>query len=421
MLGAIPRSESTPPLYYILAWFWARAFGSGEAGLRSLSALLGTATIVVVALVARRAAGDRAGLAAAALAAANPLLIWYGQEARAYALLLLLCALAVWAFQCERWASWAVAAVLALATHYFALFLVGPQVAWIAWRHARASRAALAAVAATVIAGAALLPLAVVHASGDRAAFIHSSSLGSRVAAVPKQFLIGYSTPHAAILTAGAAVLTFALALSLRRGDRGLLALAAVGAGVPMALAIVGADYLITRNVIVALIPLLVVGGSAAARTRLGPVLVAGLCLAGVVAYAGVESDCVYQRDDWRGVAGALGPQPADGVRVVLVNPASGAIPLELYRPSLHSVPGNGLSPREVDIVGLRGTHPPAAPSPFPYFTSTIEITPEFTIIRYVSPVPIGLSLPQLRLQNFTQVAPQILYDGCCLTPAPSS
>ncbi len=41
MLGALPTSESTPPLYYVLAWIWSRMFGTGETGLRSLSAVLG--------------------------------------------------------------------------------------------------------------------------------------------------------------------------------------------------------------------------------------------------------------------------------------------------------------------------------------------------------------------------------------------
>src|SRR3954466_5060010 len=45
MLSHIPNSESTPPLYYVLAWLWSKAFGTGEVGLRSLSALCGTAAI----------------------------------------------------------------------------------------------------------------------------------------------------------------------------------------------------------------------------------------------------------------------------------------------------------------------------------------------------------------------------------------
>src|SRR5215208_2856492 len=90
MLGAIPDSESTPPVYYVVAWFWAKLCGAGEVGLRSLSALAGTATVPVVYAIGARAVGVRAGLIAAALAATNPLLVWYSQEARAYALLVLL-------------------------------------------------------------------------------------------------------------------------------------------------------------------------------------------------------------------------------------------------------------------------------------------------------------------------------------------
>ena len=47
MLGLIPQTESTPPLYYCVAWVWARIFGYGEAGLRSLSALAGVLIVPV--------------------------------------------------------------------------------------------------------------------------------------------------------------------------------------------------------------------------------------------------------------------------------------------------------------------------------------------------------------------------------------
>src|SRR5437870_5379110 len=93
MLGALPNSESTPPLYYVLAWLWSKPFGTGEVGLRSLSALFGTLTIPVVYAAARELVSERAGLVAAALAAVNPYLVWFSQEARSYALLALLGAL----------------------------------------------------------------------------------------------------------------------------------------------------------------------------------------------------------------------------------------------------------------------------------------------------------------------------------------
>ena len=43
MLSTIPKTESTPYLYYLLAWVWTHIFGRGAADLRALSALLGTA------------------------------------------------------------------------------------------------------------------------------------------------------------------------------------------------------------------------------------------------------------------------------------------------------------------------------------------------------------------------------------------
>ena len=51
----------------------------------------------------RRAPADlAAGLVTAALTACNPLLIWYSQEARSYALLVLLTAVSLWAFAYVR-------------------------------------------------------------------------------------------------------------------------------------------------------------------------------------------------------------------------------------------------------------------------------------------------------------------------------
>src|SRR5207302_4100086 len=46
-LKTIPSSEATPPLYYVLAWGWTKVFGLGEVGVRSLSALFGTALVPV--------------------------------------------------------------------------------------------------------------------------------------------------------------------------------------------------------------------------------------------------------------------------------------------------------------------------------------------------------------------------------------
>jgi 4-amino-4-deoxy-L-arabinose transferase-like glycosyltransferase len=226
MLRAIPDSESTPPLYYVLAWLWAQIAGTGEAGLRALPALLGVATIPVVWALARRLGGDRAALCAAALTAVNPMLVWFSQEARAYALLALLAAASalLWlrALQAPRRGrllAWGAVAALALATHYYALFLVGPQALWIALRTpGRGAR--VAALALPAAAAIALAPLALQQRSNDSAAFIGESSLAHRLAQIPKQFLVGYDAPVERLLAvASLAVLLVAVA--------GLLALLA--------------------------------------------------------------------------------------------------------------------------------------------------------------------------------------------------
>lgn len=398
MLSAIPHSESTPPLYYVLAWAWVRVFGAGEVGLRSLSALFGTATLIVLALIARRLAGWRAGLAAAALAAANPLLLWYSQEARSYGLLVLLCALSIWLLIRGDWWAWGVACALALATHYFALFIVVPEMGWVAWRVARRSRPALLATAAIGVVGAALLPLAIVQSRGDRAAFITTSSLASRVAAVPKQFLVGYATPGAALLTVLAALFAAGLAFGLRRADRGLLGLAAVALAVPLALALAGADYVITRNLIMAMVPLVVLAAVASTRVRAGPALVAGICLTGIVAFIGVELTPADQRDDWRGVVAAIGPAVGTP-RAIVVDPGNGVPALELYLPASTLPAGNRstVTTREVDVVDV-GRDPPApqTAASLPKFTATIVHTGAYTLVRYVAPAPVLVFFNQL-------------------------
>ena len=68
LIHGIPRTEETPPLYYALAWLWTRVTGTGEVGVRSFSALVGTATIPVAYLLGRRLVSERAGLVTAALA-----------------------------------------------------------------------------------------------------------------------------------------------------------------------------------------------------------------------------------------------------------------------------------------------------------------------------------------------------------------
>ncbi|MEA2273322.1 MAG: mannosyltransferase, partial [Solirubrobacteraceae bacterium] len=167
-LDRVPGSEATPPLYYALAWGWTKVFGAGEVGIRSLSAVVGTATIPVAWWAGRELVSRAAGVAAAALVAFSPYMVWYSQEARAYALLVLLCGVSLGLFARvlrrgeRRWfAWWALVAALALLTHYFAVFVVLPELVLLAWLLPERRHVAAAAGVVVGAVGLALVPLAV--------------------------------------------------------------------------------------------------------------------------------------------------------------------------------------------------------------------------------------------------------------------
>jgi 4-amino-4-deoxy-L-arabinose transferase-like glycosyltransferase len=81
--------ETNPPLYYMLVEIWTSLFGDSEAAARSLSALIGAATVPVIFAIGRKLLSPGAGFVAALLFAIAILQIDYGQEARQYALLVL--------------------------------------------------------------------------------------------------------------------------------------------------------------------------------------------------------------------------------------------------------------------------------------------------------------------------------------------
>jgi mannosyltransferase len=84
------RREANMSLYYLLLRIWLH-FGQSEAFVRTLSVLLGLATIPVIYLLGRRLFGPRAGVIAALLLAVNANHVRYSQEARGYSLMVLLC------------------------------------------------------------------------------------------------------------------------------------------------------------------------------------------------------------------------------------------------------------------------------------------------------------------------------------------
>jgi mannosyltransferase len=372
MLGQIPHTESTPPLYYCVAWVWARIFGFGAAGVRSLSAVCGTAAIPVVYVAARKLLhGERPALIAAALTACNPLLIWYSQEARSYELLVLVsaCTLLTFAYARERprplaLALWGVAACLALTTHYFAILVVAPQAAWLIYEH-RYRRAVHVAIGAVVVVGLALLPLAHMQSLHGNDNWISHSSFSVRLSQVIPIFLLGPQTPARTVLkwaafAAAATALVLLWRYSRRRERQGALLPAglAVTGFVLSLLMVPVSDTFLTRNLIELWLPaaLVVAAGLGVTRARLlGGVLTLALCAIGVIAVVGVASDYYLGRPDWQRVAQMIGPLPRHGHRLVLVLRNAGGPPLALYLHDLRYMKKSAASGvSQVDLVAVR-------------------------------------------------------------------
>jgi mannosyltransferase len=496
-LRAVAHTENTPPLWYVASWGVARVFGAGEVALRSLSALAGVATVPVAwgigcELVGGAAGGRRAAIATAALVAVNPLLIWYSQEARAYGLFVLLAALAMLCFlralrapTRAKLAAFALTGALALLSHYFAVFLLAPMCIWLLAAHgggpvrspadggesppsgaraggsARTDQLGLAgspaspalpwlAVAAIVAVGAALLPL-IVAQGGHGTQWIGRWALSSRLAAIPQYYLTGYMggpLGHSIELLVALPILAgvgYGLWRVLEppeeRGALIALTIAACGMGIPIALALAGADYLAPRNLVAAMIPLSVLLAILITAARTGWI---GMALAGLVALAflaiaiDTELSPRLQRGDWRGLArvlrsagwetgaqGSAGVTPArpgaDGVTPigrgaggVITTVELGAVPLEYYLPPLHNLPrGARVTVSEIDETGYAPLRAGAERPPAPGFRLVASSDIHGLILyRFRSQVPRTVSEATLRRHVITLAHPEVLVPG---------
>jgi 4-amino-4-deoxy-L-arabinose transferase-like glycosyltransferase len=412
MLERIRLTESTPPLFYALLWGWTQLAGTGEVALRLPSALAGVATVPAAWAAGRALVSPRAGAAAAALVAVHPWLVWYAQEARAYALAVLLVTVALaclpGAVAGRRRAllGFTLAAGVALWTHYFTSFLVAPAALWLVVA-ARGRRDVLVAGAVLVAVQLAVLPWALAGVENRGAAGISSADGGSRLVTAAKQVAGGeFGSPVDALTAAAALLLCVGAVLAVLRTGRAerrgaLLAgsLAACTLLVPLAAARAGFDYLLPRYLVVGLVPLLVAvaAGFAAPRAaRVGlPALAALLVLHGGLSVAAASTDAM-QRDDWRAAARALGPVPEGGRAVVLTPPFSQ--PLARYGQPMRPPSATSATVREVAVVGVgRDRDRVATPAPPPGFTvAERRDAASWSLVRYRARAPASVVLAQL-------------------------
>jgi uncharacterized membrane protein len=439
-LRSVVHTENTPPLWYILAWADARVLGTGEYALRLPSALAGIATIPVAWAIGRELTARRTtAIAMAAFVAVSPLLVWYSQEARAYALFVLFAALAMLCFLRAlsrptrgRMAMFALSGALALLSHYFAVFLLIPMILWLLWAYADRLRVVLPALAVLVLVGLALTPL-ISAQGGHGTQWIGQWALTSRLQAIPQYYLTDYygaALGHGIELLIALPIIA-GLGLGLwrvltPREERGALIALAIAAGgilIPIALVACGADYLAPRNLVAAMTPLTALIAVIVPSQRAGR---AGIALAIMIALAflalsvDVTLSPRLQRGDWRGLArvlrgaqtgGLTSPAAVSEGRRAITTVELGAAPLEYYIPGLHNLSvGRSVTVNEIDETGYSPLRPSAGTPPAPGFRLLDRRDIHGLIAyRFYSATPRTVSEATLRRHVITRAHPAVL------------
>jgi len=131
------RLHNQPPLYFILLHYWMLLFGTSEVAVRSLSAIFGILSILLIYKIGHQLFSKKVGLISCFLLAISSYNINYSQVARGYSLLLLLTLLSFFFFieilkgdkQRKRHFALLLLSNLGLAyTHVYGLFVIMGQI-----------------------------------------------------------------------------------------------------------------------------------------------------------------------------------------------------------------------------------------------------------------------------------------------------
>ncbi|MBN3872944.1 glycosyltransferase family 39 protein [Nostoc sp. JL33] len=94
----IGNSDRFQPLYFIVLFLWRQVFGESEFALRSLSAILGIGSSIVIFFTALRIYGKKHALWSLLILTFSSFCVYYSQEARIYALAMFIASLQLYFF-----------------------------------------------------------------------------------------------------------------------------------------------------------------------------------------------------------------------------------------------------------------------------------------------------------------------------------
>jgi 4-amino-4-deoxy-L-arabinose transferase-like glycosyltransferase len=162
VIRAVLLSDTNPPLYYVLLYYWTLVFGTSDLGLRLFSMVCSLACLPLLVSIVRRIAGEGGVFASCVLFAFSPLAIYYSTEGRMYSLLWLCVLGTMWAslVMQERgggtgiYVVWIVSSAAGFLSHYFFVF---PWLAFVTYLLIKPGKLARAHLGACVLLIAALI------------------------------------------------------------------------------------------------------------------------------------------------------------------------------------------------------------------------------------------------------------------------
>jgi hypothetical protein len=377
---------------------------------------------------------------ATAFVATSPEMVWFSQEARSYSLLILLTALSLYltvrAVQEGGRRShllWALVAAGALTTHYFSVFVVLPELAWLLSVRGH-RREALAAGTVLTAVGLALVPLMQSQSGRGYWPYYSDLSLVVRVRAVPGALLLGEGRPLPALALVAIALALFGAAVAIAvvsawpqrhvsgraRAILGAAAVAAFALLAPLALALVGHDYVAPHNFLglwFASAAVAAAGCAARPTRRLGTGIAVALCVLNVAIVTAVFLTPRYQRDDWRD---ALATATAGGGPRALIFPTAHVDAVRYYAHGARTRPKAGARVSEIDVLLAGRPGDPAPPwprevaPPAPGFHEVARTTVQrIRLIRFRADRPRHVTAAQLAAQHTGVDQPTaLLIDG---------
>jgi hypothetical protein len=334
------EANGTP--YSIVLWPLIRIFGTGVTLLRVPAVIAGTLSVPAMWWAARRFTSPAAAVLAAALLAINPMAIWYSQEARAYAFVVLAACLAFGALpralerggERRAWIGYVAAMTVLAYSEIFAAPLALPAQALIAWRAGREGfRRWLLSLLAVFVCCIPLLAAAVVSRGRRDALYWLPKTDRALITLAVQEFTAGFSgltavrwaTLAAAVALVGAAL--WILRRSRATGAGGTLAMALCWGLFPAAalLAVSFVEPVFWPRYVILSLPglclALALGAERLWHAR-GGIAAVTACVAVLVIAAGVADahQRTYLQEDWPPIAAWLRSERAAGQPIVIDN-----------------------------------------------------------------------------------------------------